>query len=182
MEKCQEWIDDHALEGVILGPLAALFEPKSRFAAAMWEMFVPQYYWNAFIVNNLNDQETLSRWSYAAGVVLDELATVPRPFSDTQMQVLKRHYGVLSISTKASSKKRGASNGGSGLCGWLFYVVYWVLTLGLVFMALKSMFPDAQQICSQVHQAEGLEAASRCVLEEVFYISPSKLGVTLPPV
>ena len=90
--------------------------------------------------------------------------------------------GVLSISTKASSKKRGASNGGSGLCGWLFYVVYWVLTLGLVFMALKSMFPDAQQICSQVHQAEGLEAASRCVLEEVFYISPSKLGVTLPPV
>lgn len=89
--------------------------------------------------------------------------------------------GVLSVSTQAPPKKPSINDGRSGFCGWFVFLVYWVLTLGMLFMALQSMFPHAQDICAQVHERQGLRAASLCLWEEVFYINPSKLGSTFPP-
>ena len=113
---------------------------------------------------------------------------LPHPFVGEQDRMHARtgsldcNSGVLSLHTKSPQKKRGINDGGSGFCGWLLYLIYLVLTISLFVMALQSMFPHAQEVCMQVRDHQGLQAASLCLWEEVFYIHPSKLGAPFPPV
>lgn len=114
---------------------------------------------------------------------------LPYPFVGEQVMMHVRtgsldcNTGLLTLETRDPKKKPVALNdGGSGFCGWLVFLIFWILTVGLISMALTSMFPHAQAICSSVNQSHGIEAAVLCIVEEVFYIHPSRLGVPLPPV
>jgi len=90
--------------------------------------------------------------------------------------------GLLTLETRVPKKTQMPSDGSRGFCGWLFFLIFWTLTLSIVIMSLSSMFPHVQSVCTRVYDNQGLGATVVCFFEEIFYTNPSKLGIPLPPV
>jgi hypothetical protein len=47
--------------------------------------------------------------------------------------------------------------------------------------ALSSMYPYAPEKCMQLQASGGWWTVGRCLLEEVIFVSPSKLGLATAP-
>lgn len=113
---------------------------------------------------------------------------LPVPFVNEEFPVhirtgsLDCNTGVLTLSTKAPRKPAPLNGGGCGFCSWFFFLIYWALTLSLLYMGLSSMFPNAQAVCTAVYEQQGLVGAAQCVFENVIWTSPQQLRVPLPPI
>lgn len=165
-------------------PATALSVSKDKKLVAFGDAEGTVFLWNKV------EWKLIKKFEGVHGLPVSCIAARPssHPFFDEDVPMHIRTgsldclAGTLSIFAKNPPKPRGLDSGKRGFCGWLFFTMFWILTVWILLTALNSMYPHAITACSEVNDHQGVGAAAKCIFEEVLWMSPQKIVDTLPPV